>query len=66
MLFAFHKYQGNVKILTVKGIDVYAISELICETHDDIDQGHCSSYKVERVECPGKMRLCSNTKDLRG
>ncbi len=52
MHFAFHKYRGSHKALSIIGIDAEKVAELVCEAHDGIAAGHYTAYKVESVEWP--------------
>ncbi len=48
-MFAFHKYRGTTRVISIRGISSSRVKELIREAHEDMKRGHYTAYKVERI-----------------
>lgn len=56
-MFAFHKYRGAIRVISIRGIDSDSVKNLVCETHEDMERGHITSYRVERIQWPARRSL---------
>ncbi len=48
-MFAFYKYRGSRRVVSIRGISAERVSELIRGAQEDLELGLYTAYRVERI-----------------